>query len=113
MTKQKDRRIRELEKWGGEWKSWAIIFCIATFIGLIGFMVVGVIYEKENKDFRQELQSCQESLFEIREVYQIKFHCEYGWMNQTIVSDYHNYESYQRALKNIGKSGYGDCEVIK
>lgn len=100
--KNKDERIQELKQ---------IVWIL--FMGVILATSLMAYSTGKATNLEQELQSCQEDFFEIRGSYQIAFHCEYGWMNQTIISDYHDYESYQNALKSIGKSGYGDCEVIK
>lgn len=101
MTKQKDEII---------WRSWAFTWFIVFIVVFIGFMIVGAVYGKENKDLRQELQSCQDDFL----VWTLEVKCDYGFEKWNTTYSFKSESFYNSFLEDF-KWDYDqeNCEVIE
>lgn len=88
------------------------LLAITLMILFIMFTISVIALHFANK-FQKENQELKDKLEGLKETWRIEYTCNYDFMNQTIISDFHDYESYELALKNVKsyKSQGYDCEV--
>ena len=89
------------------WRTLAIGFAIFFFMSILMYAAAVNRNREIKTGLEAELKQCRMQNPGLT----IHYVCDMGWMNQTIVNSYQDFETYENALRNIER--YVGCEVIE